>query len=93
MHRKKKRQHHPSRDNNDIRVDGVELKVKEPKNHVYLVEKLKDRGKKKGKNEYLVRWTGSSNPKETWEPEENLPADLRAAFEKSSQKKEQEESE
>ncbi len=42
----------------------------------YIVEKILDKKKEKGKVYYLVKWKGFSNKDNTWEPRTNLIIDV-----------------
>ena len=45
---------------------------KSEENETYVVEKIVKTKKSKGKNLYLVKWSGYPSSNNSWEPEENL---------------------
>jgi len=63
---------------NQLQVVGADEEPPEPAKFIrgnpkhYIIDKILDKKKTKGKNMYLVHWYGYTNENNTWEPEANL---------------------
>ena len=51
---------------------------------IFEVEKILKLRRRKGRNEYLIKWKGFNNSSNSWEPEENINEQLVEAFNDSS---------
>ena len=78
-------QYEPFLSEEDIPEDSFEPEIIPIDNEtIFEVEKILKLRRRKGRNEYLIKWKGFNNSSNSWEPEENINEQLVEAFNDSS---------
>jgi hypothetical protein len=53
-------------------INSSPKRARKPKRDVFLLDRIVERRRRAGRNEFLVKWQGYTDEHNSWEPEENI---------------------